>query len=65
MSRLVLIFVGLLGLRRGVKSVIHLLLSLELTLLGVTLLLLFRSFSMNEGSFYSFSLLAIAVAGAE
>lgn len=43
----------------------HLLLSLELTLLGVTLLLLFSSFSMNEGRYYSFRLLAIAVAGAE
>ena len=44
MGSLVLVFVGLLGLSSGTKSVMHLLISLELTLLGVTLFLLLGSF---------------------
>ena len=62
---LLLFLIGILGFVLNRKNIILLIISIEIMLLAVTILILVSSFNFNDSIGQTFSILIIAIAGAE
>ena len=62
---LILFIIGILGFVLNRKNIILLIISIEIMLLAVTILVLISSFNFNDSVGQTFSILIIAIAGAE
>lgn len=62
---LVLFLVGVLGFSLNRRNLLILLISIELILLGVTLMILTSAHDFNDSTGHTFGILIIATAGAE
>jgi NADH-ubiquinone oxidoreductase chain 4L len=62
---LVLFLVGVLGFSLNRRNLLMLLISIELMLLGVTLMVLTSAHDFNDSTGHTFAILIVATAGAE
>ena len=62
---LLLFLIGILGFVLNRKNIILLIISIEIMLLAITIMILISSFYFNDSVGQTFSILIIAIAGAE
>ena len=62
---IILFLIGILGFILNRKNIILMIIAIEIMLLAVTLLILISSFSFDDNIGQTFSILIIAIAGAE